>query len=101
MHDKTIIIPLQNGWGSIDLIQQYFNKERILPAVTYMGANVISKGIVQKGGDGITYLCGSQQPEIQKQVQRLQQAWSIVGKMMILRNISILITFFRYSFFYC
>tara|TARA_Y100000817_G_scaffold173723_1_gene135690 strand:+ start:1541 stop:2452 length:912 start_codon:yes stop_codon:yes gene_type:complete len=48
--DKTLIITIQNGVSSYDELSNFFDSENIIPAATYIEAEIVSPGtILQKG----------------------------------------------------
>ena len=56
IHDDTVFLTLQNGWGNAPRIAEIVGKDRLMAGVTYNSATVLGPGHVQHAGHGQTMI---------------------------------------------
>jgi 2-dehydropantoate 2-reductase len=56
IHDKTVVVSLQNGLDNIEKIEHIVNQNRIIAGVTTHGAIFSNPGVIRHTGKGKTFL---------------------------------------------
>ncbi len=54
VYDDTLFITLQNGFGNVEVMALYVEKEKIFAGITTFGATLVKPGVVAVGGFGRT-----------------------------------------------
>jgi 2-dehydropantoate 2-reductase len=77
IHEKTVVVSLQNGLDNIEKMEHVFDKDRILAGVTTHGAIFSHPGVIQHTGMGKTILGaidGSQSKQLKNIVHLFNEA---------------------------
>jgi 2-dehydropantoate 2-reductase len=74
---ETIVLSLQNGYGNIEQIEKFVDRERIIAGTTAHGATMVGPGIIKHAGEGQTHIgsvTGSADSKIEKICELLNKS---------------------------
>ncbi len=78
IHDDTVVLTLQNGWGNAPRIAEIVGEDRVMAGVTYNSATVLGPGHVQQAGHGQT-LIGELDGKMSRRLTHVVEAFSAAG----------------------
>jgi len=76
LNPETVVVTLQNGLGNVEILEEFFGKQRVLGGVTSEGATLLGPGKIRHAGQGETLVgpSGEKNGPTEKLVYAFNQA---------------------------
>lgn len=74
----TCVLSLQNGIGNLEILNQFFSKDRILAGISSQGSTLLKPGHIIHAGSGITCL-GAQKIGKQEKLEQIAELFNQAG----------------------
>ena len=78
MHNDTVVMTLQNGWGNAARITEVVNEAQLMVGLTYNSGTVLGPGHVQQAGYGKTLL-GELKGRRSERIEQIVQVFNRAG----------------------
>ena len=78
LEDDTKVLTLQNGMGNVEIISEVVGQEKVIGAVTNMGATLLNIGHVNYAGKGETII-GRMDGKISSQMRTIREIFNKAG----------------------
>ncbi|WP_100372798.1 ketopantoate reductase family protein [Bacillus sp. FJAT-45037] len=81
LHEKTVVIPMLNGFAHLNILKQAFRQDKILGGLCFIESTVTEEGLIQQTSKVHQFMFGEFDGTYSERVQKIEQAFSNTNAM--------------------